>query len=205
MSVHLSVSVPVCYPGSALAASVCKKITGRLTSAIAKQEDVSVQLEALDIMADMLCRYRVSFCLLLCLKVCTSEFTANNIFSVFVSVCLQTGRSAGQLPPLHPQLPAPSAHLPQAGRQKGASLSPQLSRWTLVVLLHCDEFTAESFRGRSWLWDIWWCLVGIWSSSIWSSTFWPSWGGTTTCRPPEPTSSARPPSADRPDTGSVSR
>lgn len=43
--------------GSALAASVCKKITGRLTSAIAKQEDVSVQLEALDIMADMLCRY----------------------------------------------------------------------------------------------------------------------------------------------------
>lgn len=44
-------------PGSALAASVCKKITGRLTSAIAKQEDVSVQLEALDIMADMLCRY----------------------------------------------------------------------------------------------------------------------------------------------------
>ncbi|TNN40104.1 Cullin-associated NEDD8-dissociated protein 1 [Liparis tanakae] len=33
-----------------------KTITGRLTSAIAKQEDVSVQLEALDIMADMLCR-----------------------------------------------------------------------------------------------------------------------------------------------------
>lgn len=46
-----------CVSGSALAASVCKKITGRLTSAIAKQEDVSVQLEALDIMADMLCRY----------------------------------------------------------------------------------------------------------------------------------------------------
>lgn len=43
-------------PGSALAANVCKKITGRLTSAIAKQEDVSVQLEALDIMADMLSR-----------------------------------------------------------------------------------------------------------------------------------------------------
>lgn len=47
----------MCLSGSALAASVCKKITGRLTSAIAKQEDVSVQLEALDIMADMLCRY----------------------------------------------------------------------------------------------------------------------------------------------------
>ena len=44
------------HAGSALAANVCKKITGRLTSAIAKQEDVSVQLEALDIMADMLSR-----------------------------------------------------------------------------------------------------------------------------------------------------
>lgn len=44
------------FPGSALAANVCKKITGRLTNAIAKQEDVSVQLEALDIMADMLSR-----------------------------------------------------------------------------------------------------------------------------------------------------
>lgn len=51
------VCLSVCmWSGSALAASVCKKITGRLTSAIAKQEDVSVQLEALDIMADMLCR-----------------------------------------------------------------------------------------------------------------------------------------------------
>lgn len=46
----------VVLSGSALAANVCKKITGRLTSAIAKQEDVSVQLEALDIMADMLSR-----------------------------------------------------------------------------------------------------------------------------------------------------
>uniref|UniRef100_A0A8D3CDP9 TATA-binding protein interacting (TIP20) domain-containing protein n=1 Tax=Scophthalmus maximus TaxID=52904 RepID=A0A8D3CDP9_SCOMX len=50
--------LPPASSGSALAASVCKKITGRLTSAIAKQEDVSVQLEALDIMADMLCRYK---------------------------------------------------------------------------------------------------------------------------------------------------
>uniref|UniRef100_A0A8C2HUL6 Cullin-associated and neddylation-dissociated 1 n=1 Tax=Cyprinus carpio TaxID=7962 RepID=A0A8C2HUL6_CYPCA len=48
--------LPPASSGSALAASICKKITGRLTSAIAKQEDVSVQLEALDIMADMLCR-----------------------------------------------------------------------------------------------------------------------------------------------------
>ncbi|XP_069760081.1 cullin-associated NEDD8-dissociated protein 1 isoform X3 [Narcine bancroftii] len=48
--------LPPASSGSALAANVCKKITGRLTNAIAKQEDVSVQLEALDIMADMLSR-----------------------------------------------------------------------------------------------------------------------------------------------------
>ncbi|CAH0724756.1 unnamed protein product, partial [Brenthis ino] len=40
-----------------LAANVCKKITGRLGSAIEKQEDVSVQLEALDILADLLSRF----------------------------------------------------------------------------------------------------------------------------------------------------
>lgn len=42
---------------TALAASICKKITGRLTSAISKQEDVSVQLEALDILSDLLSRF----------------------------------------------------------------------------------------------------------------------------------------------------
>ncbi|XP_076759288.1 cullin-associated and neddylation-dissociated 1 isoform X1 [Xylocopa sonorina] len=42
---------------SALVANVCKRITGRLSSAIEKQEDVSVQLEALDIMADLLSRF----------------------------------------------------------------------------------------------------------------------------------------------------
>lgn len=40
-----------------LAANVCKKITGRLSSAIEKQEDVSVQLEALDILSDLLSRF----------------------------------------------------------------------------------------------------------------------------------------------------
>eukprot|EP00069_Balaena_mysticetus_P018055 bmy_00406T0 len=35
---------------------VCRKITGQLTSAIAQQEDVAVQLEALDILSDMLSR-----------------------------------------------------------------------------------------------------------------------------------------------------
>lgn len=61
VSSYLSHPLLTClwFSGSALAASVCKKITGRLTSAIAKQEDVSVQLEALDIMADMLCRYSI--------------------------------------------------------------------------------------------------------------------------------------------------
>jgi cullin-associated NEDD8-dissociated protein 1 len=42
---------------TALAASICKKITGRLTSAVTKQEDVSVQLEALDILSDLLARF----------------------------------------------------------------------------------------------------------------------------------------------------
>jgi len=42
---------------SSMAASVCKRITGRLSSTIAKQEDVSVQLEALDILADLLSRF----------------------------------------------------------------------------------------------------------------------------------------------------
>lgn len=44
--------------GSGLAANVCRKITGQLTSAIAQQEDVAVQLEALDILSDMLSRCR---------------------------------------------------------------------------------------------------------------------------------------------------
>ena len=41
-----------------LAASVCKTMTGRLSAAIAQQEDVSVQLEALDILGDLLSRFR---------------------------------------------------------------------------------------------------------------------------------------------------
>ncbi|XP_055935598.1 cullin-associated NEDD8-dissociated protein 1-like [Argiope bruennichi] len=40
-----------------LVASICKKITGRLSNAIAKQEDISVQLEALDILSDLLSRF----------------------------------------------------------------------------------------------------------------------------------------------------
>lgn len=40
-----------------LVSSICKKITGRLSNAIAKQEDVSVQLEALDILSDLLSRF----------------------------------------------------------------------------------------------------------------------------------------------------
>ncbi|XP_064651957.1 cullin-associated NEDD8-dissociated protein 1-like [Lineus longissimus] len=40
-----------------LAGNICKKITSRLTSAITKQDDVPVQLEALDILADLLSRY----------------------------------------------------------------------------------------------------------------------------------------------------
>ncbi|XP_037658282.1 cullin-associated NEDD8-dissociated protein 2 isoform X1 [Choloepus didactylus] len=46
--------LPPAATGSGLASSVCRKITGQLTSAIAQQEDVAVQLEALDILSDML-------------------------------------------------------------------------------------------------------------------------------------------------------
>ncbi|NXP60599.1 CAND1 protein, partial [Chloropsis cyanopogon] len=45
--------------GSTMTANVCKKITAQLTGAIGKQEDVSVQLEALDILSDMLSRYQL--------------------------------------------------------------------------------------------------------------------------------------------------
>lgn len=48
-----------------LAASVCKTMTGRLSAAIAQQEDVSVQLEALDILSDLLSRFGNSFVQLL--------------------------------------------------------------------------------------------------------------------------------------------
>lgn len=40
-----------------LAASVCKSMVGRLTAAISKKDDVSVQLEALDILGDLLSRF----------------------------------------------------------------------------------------------------------------------------------------------------
>ncbi|XP_076972603.1 cullin-associated NEDD8-dissociated protein 2 isoform X1 [Tamandua tetradactyla] len=46
--------LPPAATGSGLATTVCRKITGQLTSAIAQQEDVAVQLEALDILSDML-------------------------------------------------------------------------------------------------------------------------------------------------------
>lgn len=51
--------LPFCgLPGLTLTASVCKKIASQLIGAMGKQEDVSVQLEALDILSDMLGRYR---------------------------------------------------------------------------------------------------------------------------------------------------
>ncbi len=40
-----------------LAATVCKTIVGRLSSAVSQQADVSVQLEALDILGDLLSRF----------------------------------------------------------------------------------------------------------------------------------------------------
>lgn len=46
----------VCLAGLNLTVSVCKKITVQLIGAIGKQDDVPVQLEALDILSDMLSR-----------------------------------------------------------------------------------------------------------------------------------------------------
>ena len=40
-----------------LVSSVCKTMVGRLSSAVAHQGDVSVQLEALDILGDLLSRF----------------------------------------------------------------------------------------------------------------------------------------------------
>ncbi|KGL73172.1 Cullin-associated NEDD8-dissociated protein 1, partial [Tinamus guttatus] len=48
--------LPPASAGSTMTANVCKKITAQLTGAIGRQEDVSVQLEALDILSDMLSR-----------------------------------------------------------------------------------------------------------------------------------------------------
>ncbi|XP_063406823.1 cullin-associated NEDD8-dissociated protein 1-like isoform X1 [Mytilus trossulus] len=57
-SIGLKTVISELPPSStALASSICKKITGRLTSAISKQEDMSVQLEALDILGDLLSRF----------------------------------------------------------------------------------------------------------------------------------------------------
>ena len=42
---------------TSLAVSVCKVMVGRLSAAIAQQHDISVQLEALDILGDLLSRY----------------------------------------------------------------------------------------------------------------------------------------------------
>ncbi|XP_008303875.1 cullin-associated NEDD8-dissociated protein 1-like [Stegastes partitus] len=48
--------LPLSSSGLTLTASVCKKITSQLIGAMGKQDDVSVQLEALDILSDMLGR-----------------------------------------------------------------------------------------------------------------------------------------------------
>uniref|UniRef100_A0A1A8BKS9 Cullin-associated and neddylation-dissociated 2 (Putative) n=2 Tax=Nothobranchius kadleci TaxID=1051664 RepID=A0A1A8BKS9_NOTKA len=48
--------LPLSSSGVNLTISVCKKITSQLIGALGKQEDVSVQLEALDILSDMLGR-----------------------------------------------------------------------------------------------------------------------------------------------------
>ncbi|XP_039865450.1 cullin-associated NEDD8-dissociated protein 1-like [Simochromis diagramma] len=48
--------LPLTSSGLTLTGSVCKKITSQLIGAMGKHDDVSVQLEALDILLDMLGR-----------------------------------------------------------------------------------------------------------------------------------------------------
>ncbi|XP_053325783.1 cullin-associated NEDD8-dissociated protein 1-like [Spea bombifrons] len=48
--------LPAAGAGTSLAANVCRKITGQLTGAVGKRDDAAVQLEALDILSDMLGR-----------------------------------------------------------------------------------------------------------------------------------------------------
>ncbi|XP_034021823.1 cullin-associated NEDD8-dissociated protein 2 [Thalassophryne amazonica] len=48
--------LPLSSSGLTLTTGICKKITSQLIGAVGKQEDVSVQLEALDILSDMLGR-----------------------------------------------------------------------------------------------------------------------------------------------------
>lgn len=71
-----------------MTANVCKKITAQLTGAIGKQEDVSVQLEALDILSDMLSRYqRISFW-----QLCRKEGCRDvSVFDFFISLILLLG------------------------------------------------------------------------------------------------------------------
>lgn len=67
-----------------MTANVCKKITAQLTGAIGKQEDVSVQLEALDILSDMLSRYqRISFKRLCTAGGCTEGVSLQLLFFLY--------------------------------------------------------------------------------------------------------------------------
>lgn len=71
-----------------MTANVCKKITAQLTGAISKQEDVSVQLEALDILSDMLSRYQGISFWQLCIEVDCRDVSA---FDFFISLILLLG------------------------------------------------------------------------------------------------------------------
>ena len=55
-SLHLCILFKLCTLHPSLTA-VCKTIVGRLSAAVAQQSDVGVQLEALDILCDLLSRF----------------------------------------------------------------------------------------------------------------------------------------------------
>ena len=67
-----------------LAATVCKTIVGRLSSAISQQEDVGVQLEALDILGKNLFQFIIRhFCLLNHKKIDSSPKTLLKLHTLF--------------------------------------------------------------------------------------------------------------------------
>lgn len=45
------------FTTSPLVANICRRVTGKLTNTVAKTDDVSVQLEALEILGDLLTKY----------------------------------------------------------------------------------------------------------------------------------------------------
>ncbi|PFX22174.1 Cullin-associated NEDD8-dissociated protein 1 [Stylophora pistillata] len=95
---------------SSLAANICRRITGRLTNAISKSTDISVQLEALDILGDLLSRFgghlvlsansslfvELMDHLLTELKQNASHSTTRTFIQCIGAICRQAGHRVGE-------------------------------------------------------------------------------------------------------------